>query len=150
MSSPSVRASQRLAGSLRATTVMASPITNALTSHWIENGIVDKMLLAIREESTFRQKLVTNYFKQGTYKANAQGFHLWLPLINDWSAVEFASYLRGKGVSVVASAAFSSIPDPPQAVRICLGGPTSREECEMSLKLIADTMNNPVHPHSTV
>jgi len=150
VSSPSVRASQRLAGSLRATTVMASPITNALTSHWIENGVVDRMLIAIREESAVRQKLVTNYFKQGTYEANSQGFHLWLPLINEWSAVEFASYLRGKGVSVVASAAFSSIPDPPEAVRICLGGPTSREECEMSLKLIADTMNNPVHPHSTV
>ena len=64
--------------------------------------------------------------------------------------MEFASYLRTRGAGVVASAAFSTDGDPPDAVRVCLGGPVSRDECDQALRLIADTLNHPVHPHSTV
>jgi hypothetical protein len=71
-------------------------------------------------------------------------------MVNNWSAVEFASYLRGKGVSVVARAAFSTLPDPVQAVRICLGGPITVDECDQHLKMISETLNHPVHSQSTV
>ena len=64
--------------------------------------------------------------------------------------VEFASYLRTRGVGVVASAAFSTDGDPPDAVRICLGGPLSRDDCDDALRLIADTLDHPQHPHATV
>jgi hypothetical protein len=53
-------------------------------------------------------------------------------------------------VGVVASAAFSTDGDPPDAVRICLGGPMSREQCDAALRLIADTLDHPLHPHATV
>lgn len=64
--------------------------------------------------------------------------------------VEFASYLRTQGVAVVASAAFATDGDPPDAVRICLGGPLTRDECDAALRLIADTLGHPPHPHATV
>jgi DNA-binding transcriptional MocR family regulator len=64
--------------------------------------------------------------------------------------VEFASYLRTQGVAVVASAAFSTDGDPPDAVRVCLGGPLTRNECDDALRLIADTLEHPQHPHATV
>ena len=64
--------------------------------------------------------------------------------------VEFASYLRTQGVAVVASAAFATDANPPDAVRVCLGGPVSRDECEHALELIADTLDHPLHPHATV
>jgi len=51
---------------------------------------------------------------------------------------------------VVASAAFSTDGNPPDAVRICLGGPLSREDCDRALALIADTIEHPMHPHATV
>jgi DNA-binding transcriptional MocR family regulator len=76
--------------------------------------------------------------------------HLWLPLASSWSVVEFASYLRTQGVAVVASAAFSTDGDPPDAVRICLGGPLTRDECDDALRLIAATLDHPLHPHATV
>lgn len=62
------------------------------------------------------------------------GFHFWLPL----------------SAAVVASAAFSTDGDPPDAVRVCLGGPMGRDDCERALALIADTIDHPVHPHATV
>jgi DNA-binding transcriptional MocR family regulator len=148
--SPSVRQSQRLAGALRATTVMASPITTGLATRWVTDGTADAVLQAIRAESAARQQLAARHLARHDIQAHPDGFHLWLPLSSSWSPVEFASYLRTQGVAVVASAAFSTDGDPPDAVRICLGGPGSRDACEHALRLIADTLAHPLHPHATV
>ncbi|MEP6723579.1 MAG: PLP-dependent aminotransferase family protein [Variovorax sp.] len=148
--SPSARQSQRLAGALRATTVMASPITNAMATLWVEDGTAEAMLQAVRNESAARQALAARHLGAHGIEAQPEGFHLWLPLSSAWSTVEFASYLRSQNVGVVASAAFSTDGMPPEAVRICLGGPMSRDECDHALRLIADTLAHPLHPHATV
>jgi DNA-binding transcriptional MocR family regulator len=150
VAAPTERAAQRLAGALRATTVMASPITNALATRWIADGTAMAMLEAIRDESIARQALATTHLGRYGFAAQPEGFHLWLPLTSSWSVVEFASFLRTQGVGVVASAAFSTDGDPPDAVRICLGGPLSRDDCDRALRLIADTLEHPRHPHATV
>jgi DNA-binding transcriptional MocR family regulator len=147
---PTERAAQRLAGALRATTVMASPITTALATRWIVDGTALAVLDAVRDESVARQALATQRLGKYGFAAHPQGFHLWLPLASSWSVVEFASWLRTKGAGVVASAAFSTDGDPPDAVRVCLGGPGSREQCDDALALIADTLEHPRHPHATV
>ena len=147
---PTERAAQRLAGALRATTVMASPITNALATRWVNDGTAALMLQAIRDESIARQALAAQHLRGHAVLAQPEGFHLWLPLDSRWSVVEFASYLRTRGVGVVASAAFSTDGDPPDAVRVCLGGPTTRDECDAALRLIAETLAHPLHPHATV
>lgn len=147
---PNERQAQRLAGSLRATTVMASPITNAISTRWIEDGTAEAVLQAVRAESMARQAMASRFLADHAILSQPEGFHLWLPLSSSWSMVEFASYLRTRGVAVVASAAFSTDGDPPEAVRICLGGPLGREDCEHALRLIADTLDHPLHPHATV
>jgi DNA-binding transcriptional MocR family regulator len=147
---PHARAAQRLAGAMRATTVMASPVTNALATTWIDDGTADAMLTAVRAESMARQALAARHLAGHPVLAQPEGFHLWLPLASAWSMVEFALYLRTQGAGVVASAAFSTDGNPPDAVRICLGGPSSRADCERMLRLIADTLEHPHHPHSTV
>ncbi len=146
VASPNERLSQRLAGALRATTVMASPFTNRLTANWIEDGTVDRMLEAVRIECTQRftaaEKHLANFGVQG----HPQAFHLWLPVSGGWSAVDFANDLRSQGVAALASVAFSTDGDPPEAVRLCLGGPITLEECQRSLALVADTLRHPPHP----
>jgi DNA-binding transcriptional MocR family regulator len=147
---PGERQAQRLAGALRATTVMASPITNALVTRWVGDGTAWAVLEAIREESIARQALAARHLARHALQAQPEGFHFWLPLASGWSVVEFASYLRTRGVGVVASAAFATDADPPDAVRVCLGGPMTRDECDAALRLIADTLDHPGHPHATV
>ncbi len=147
---PDARQAQRLAGALRATTVMASPVTNALATRWVADGTAEAMLQAIRAESIARQALAARHLAGHGVLAQPEGFHLWLPLSSSWSVVEFASYLRTQGVAVVPSAAFATDGDPPDAVRICLGGPLGRDECDAALRLIADTLAHPQHPHATV
>jgi DNA-binding transcriptional MocR family regulator len=150
VAAPSERQAQRLAGALRATTVMASPVTNALATRWVADGTAEEMLAAMRAECVARQALAARHLARHAYSAQPEGFHLWLPLASSWSVVEFASYLRTRGVGVVASAAFATDGDPPDAVRICLGGPMSRDDCDLALRLIADTLDHPRHPHATV
>jgi DNA-binding transcriptional MocR family regulator len=129
---------------------MASPITTALSTRWIVDGTALAVRDAVRAESMARQALATKRLGRYGFVAHPEGFHLWLPLASSWSVVELASWLRTKGAGVVASAAFSTDGDPPDAVRICLGGPISREQCDDALALIADTLEHPRHPHATV
>ncbi|MBX9717054.1 MAG: PLP-dependent aminotransferase family protein, partial [Burkholderiaceae bacterium] len=148
--SPNERQSQRLAGALRATTVMASPITNAVATRWINDGTADAVLQFIRAESAARQALAARHLAHHGVQAQPEAFRLWLPVASPWGVVEFASFLRSQGVAVVAGAAFSTDGDPPDAVRICLGGVLTRDDCDAALRLIADTLDHPQHPHATV
>lgn len=148
--SPNEKQSQRLAGALRATTVMASPVTNALVTRWVRDGSAELMLEAIRAESQARFEIAHRHLARCGLVGQPEAFHCWLPLDSNWSVVEFASFLRLQGVPVVASAAFSTDGNPPDAVRICLGGPMSRADCDRALALIAETVEHPLHPHATV
>jgi len=147
---PGERQAQRIAGALRATTVMASPFTNAITTRWLQDGTAEAVRQFIVRESTVRGALAQEHLGRYGIESQPEGFHLWLPLNVDWSVVEFASYLRTQGVGVVAAAAFATDGDPPDAVRICVGGPMSRADCDSALRLIADTLEHPQHPHQTV
>lgn len=147
---PSAKLAQRLSGAMRATTVMASPVTNTLVTRWVNDGTAEMMLGALRTECAARHELAMQHLGGYGVVAQPEGFHLWLPLPSTWSPVEFASYLRMQGVAVVASAAFSTDGNPPDAVRVCLGGPLSLHDCDRALQLIADTIEHPLHPHATV
>lgn len=146
---PSVRQAQYLAGTQRATTVMASPITTLLATQWIKNGLAEEMLQAIRNESSARQRIAARVLKSWPYHAQQEAFHLWLPIPIDsgWRASELALQLRTQGVGAVASIAFSIDTNPAEAVRICLGGGNTREDCEHALKLVVDTLDYPHHLH---
>ena len=56
-----------------------------------------------------------------------------------------AVHLREHGVNAVSSAAFCTDSNPPQALRIGLGGSLTREECLASLKIISAIFNDPMH-----
>lgn len=147
---PDGRQAQRLAGALRATTVMASPVTTAIATRAIADGTARAVLDAVRSESRFRQSLADRVLTHHAQRSHPDGFHLWLSVPDAWNVVEFASYLRTQGVGVVASAAFSTDGNPPNAVRVCLGGPGGLEACEGALRLIAETLDHPQHPHVTM
>lgn len=150
VAAPDARKAQRLAAALRGATVMASPLTVALATRWVEDGSAHAMLTATRRESALRQTLAAERLPLGDAAAPRDGFHLWLPLPAPWSGVEFASHLRSLGVGVVASPAFCIDGAPPEAVRVCLGGPAGLDECAQALDRIADTLAHPPSVHAAV
>lgn len=150
LSGPTARKTQRMAGALRATTVMASPFTVRLATRWIEDGTAKQMLDAIRTEANARQAIAARELEKFSFTANPDGFHLWLtcPPDPNRSVSELAIILREKNIAAVAGAAFSTDGDPPDAIRLCLGGPQSRDGCREGLRRVVEMIDDPHHLHN--
>lgn len=138
---PSARAALPLAASLRAATVMASPITAALATRWIRDGTADALLGFVRAESIARQRLAAAVLPPALVEADPHGFHVWMRLPAPWSRSAFASQARSTGIGVVASDAFAAAGEPPEAVRICLGGLASRDDVAHALDVVAHALD---------
>jgi len=147
---PTVQATQRLAGALRALTVMAPPLTVSLATHWINDGSASAMVAAIRRETQQRQALLQRYLAEWGVLSQPECFHAWLRLPDTLSPNEAASFWRSRGVAAVASTAFATNTAPPRAVRLCLGGPSTLAQCEQSLRVVADTLAHPQQVHASV
>ncbi|PZM14771.1 PLP-dependent aminotransferase family protein [Rhizobium tubonense] len=136
---PDLRAAARLAGVIRATAAMASPLTAAIASRWIEDGTAEAVLGAIRREARARQAIASKLLPDGALLADREGFHGWLRLPSVWSRGEFAARLRSAGIGVVASDAFA-LGSAPEAVRLGLGAAEDHEHLRQSLGIVADLL----------
>lgn len=139
---PNGRYTARLSATLRTTAVMASPFMLRLASRWIVDGTVKMATLAIREESRQRQLLAAKILRGADYIAKPEAFHLWLKVPEPWSRIEFATHLRAHGVGVVVADTFTVSGATPEAVRVCLGGSASRDECRHALEIIEDAIEH--------
>lgn len=137
MVAPDTHYAMRLAASIRATTVMVSPITTALATRWIRDGTADMALSAIRKECAVRQKIAARALPPDSYQSHADAFHLWIPLPAPWNRGEFVARMASFGIGVVASDAFSVSAQAPEAVRVCIGGIASRDDIQHALEQIA-------------
>jgi DNA-binding transcriptional MocR family regulator len=139
---PDAQNAARLTSVLRATTIMGSPITSALATRWIRDGTADLALNAIRKESAARQKLAARFLPSGSYVSKPEAFHLWIKLPAPWNRNVFAAQMKSAGIGVVSSDAFAVSDQPPEAVRVCIGGVANRAEVQHALELIAETLRH--------
>ena len=137
---PDARSGFLFASSVRTATVMASPVTVALATRWISDGTADALLAAVRQESTERQRLASEILPPGSFRAGAGGFHLWVSLPDSWTRSAFVGHMRFTGIGVVASDAFATDSAPPEAVRVCLGGPADRIAVHGALEFMAHAL----------
>ena len=137
---PDARSTFPFAAALRAATVMASPLTVALATRWIEDGTADAIMRFIRTETLARQKMAAEILPKSSYRADPLSFHLWVPLPPAWTRSAFIGHMRATGIGVVASDAFNAAGVPPEAVRVCLGGPISRNELRNGLEFMAHAL----------
>ncbi|ODR88296.1 PLP-dependent aminotransferase family protein [Sinorhizobium alkalisoli] len=134
---PETISTVRLEGAVRATAGMASPLSAAIATRWIESGVAEDVLTAIRRETRLRQQIAAGTFAGAEYLSDGEGFHLWLKLPPAWTRGEFTARLRTGGVGVVASDVFA-VSKPPEAVRVGLGAAETRIELQRSLRIIVD------------
>jgi DNA-binding transcriptional MocR family regulator len=137
---PDVRSGWLFASAVRTATVMASPITVALATRWIADGTGDALLGAVRRESNERQRLVAAILPNRSIRTDPIGFHLWLSLPEPWTRSAFVGHMRSTGIGVVASDAFATEGPPPEAVRVCLGGPPDRSAVRSALEFMAHAL----------
>jgi DNA-binding transcriptional MocR family regulator len=128
------------AAAARAATVMASPLTVALATHWIEDGTGDTILRFIRREAAARQAIAAEILAPESFQADPLSFNLWVQLPAPWTRAAFVGQMRAMGIGIVASDAFTVAGDPPEAVRVCLGGPTKRPDIRSALEFMAHAL----------
>jgi DNA-binding transcriptional MocR family regulator len=133
---PEGRTASRIAGAIRATAAMASPLTAAIASRWIESGTANAVLEAIRSEAAARRAIAQAILPGEYAHIGADGFHVWLELPPGWPRAEFVARLRTVGIGAVSSDAFA-ISTPPEAVRLGLGVPASSQELSAGLTSVA-------------
>lgn len=139
LATPDARTAARIMGGIRATATMASPLTAALATAWIEDGTADAVLLAIRAETRARQAIAASILPAEMVRTHADAFHAWLSLSQPWTREEFASRMRSTGIATVTSDAFA-VARPPEAVRLALGAAVSRSSLSEGLRIIADLL----------
>ncbi len=137
---PDVRSGWNFASALRSATVMASPLTVALATRWIEDGTADSLLRFIRKEAQARQDMAREILPPGSFVGEPLGFNIWLPLPEGWTRSAFIGHMRSTGIGVVASDAFTVRGEPPEAVRMCFGGPASRAAVQHALDFAAHAL----------
>ena len=64
---PDARAGWSFNAAMRALCVMASPITAAVATRWIDDGTADTILRFIRAESMARERIAAKWLEPGTY-----------------------------------------------------------------------------------
>lgn len=147
---PTIQAAQRVAGALRALTVMAAPPMVSLATQWVNDGTASAVVHAVRRETSMRHALLLKHLEGWNVWSQPECFHAWLKLPDTLSPNEAASFWRSRGVAAVASTAFATNTAPPRAVRLCLGGAATLEQCEQSLRVVADVLHHPEQVHASV
>jgi len=135
---PDPRAALRLSAAIRAIAAMTSPLTAAIARNWIENGTAAQLLSAIRRESAERRALAVRLLPPAQFRGS-DGFHLWLTLPARWTRGEFLARLTPLGIGAVPSDAFA-LSAPPEALRLGLGAPRTKDELAHGLAVIADLL----------
>lgn len=140
---PSARAALPFAAAMRASNVMASPLTVSLATRWIEDGTADAILRFIRAETAARERLAADILPPGSFQSDPLSFNLWIRLPAPWNRAAFASHMRETGVGVVTSDVFTADGSPAEAVRVCIGGPSTRDEIQRALEFIGHALEEP-------
>ncbi|MBS0233120.1 MAG: PLP-dependent aminotransferase family protein [Proteobacteria bacterium] len=140
---PGAARAMRLAGVIRAVSLMVPPINAALVSRWILSGIVDDLTGSIRDENMARQRLAKTIFGDADISADRCGHHIWLRMPPYWRAADFVDHAGRSGISVVPGSAFAIGPESPEALRLSLGVAPDRTALVDALKELANLLSQP-------
>lgn len=121
--------------SLRAATMVCSPLLAGLTEQWIRSGIARQLVHEIQREVRARQTLARSVLAQ-PYFAQPTGLHIWVPLPPHWNQHHFVYTLAEQGILVAGADAFSPNPVEAPAVRVSIGGTGNHAELNAALEQI--------------
>lgn len=133
-----------LAGAIRATALMPSPLNTELTTDLILSGAAGTAAERQRREAGTRQIMATDILGQVPRLAHPNGTHTWLRLPPLWTGAAFAAEALARGVAVTPGSAFTAGENgsAEQAVRICISAEQDRERIRQGLEILAGLLNS--------
>ncbi|MEM8553652.1 MAG: PLP-dependent aminotransferase family protein [Pseudomonadota bacterium] len=130
----------QLSQAMRALAVMPSPLSLALTTQWIEDGTADAIRRFIRAESAARQTLAAEVLEGASFRAAPNAFNIWLDLPDGVSRAGVIARMARHQLGLVPSDAFAVLDPAGEQIRVCLGGPGSRNALQQNLHALASTL----------
>ncbi len=124
---------------LRSIALMAAPMMAALVTQWILDGTAARIVADVRSEARSRQRLARKILlgaKGATY-ANSAGIHLWHVLPDHWTSNDLVQVARSEGLALTPSSVFQVASSSQNAIRISLGGGSSRQSLVAALQKLA-------------
>jgi DNA-binding transcriptional MocR family regulator len=136
----------RLGAAVFASTVMASPFGVEIVGRWLADGLAERVIEWKREEFTARATVARQVL--GLKDLAPACPHVWLPTERH-TAMELVEQARLRGVLVSPGQSFAIGRGPaPQAVRLCLGPPATREALMQALAVVSEVRSRPAMPHA--
>jgi DNA-binding transcriptional MocR family regulator len=130
-------------GYLQAAVQMPAPLMTALVTHWMETGIADRIIEAIRNEAIGRQQLAQRALKGFQFLAKRTAHHLWLRLPDGSGTTETTANLLRNGLAIVSTEAFAVGGHAPYGARLSLGAARNRAELARALQILVTTLRQP-------
>jgi DNA-binding transcriptional MocR family regulator len=116
---------------------MAPPLNIALASLWLTDGSWRDLVCEVRAECIARQAIAATVLKPGSFRAERDGYHLWVPTGPDLSPSELVSALRPSGLSAIPGEAFAADRSADaRAIRVSIGGAQDREQLTRALTML--------------
>lgn len=140
---PDGGAQLQMRSSLQATVQMPAPLMVALVTHWLETGVADRIITAIRNEAVGRQQLAQRALKGFRFQAKPAAHHLWLHLPE--GRADVAAHLLRNGLAIVAGEAFTVDGTAPRAARVSLGAARNRSELTEALRILVGALQKPAN-----
>ncbi len=133
-----------LMSGVRSTTWMPPPLMLELFSTWMESKALDEIVAWHRQEIAERRNLAQNLLGIDRMRSDPSCYHVWLTLPPGWTSDAFVDAAHARGVLLSPSDTFTMDGDAaPEAARISLGAPNSRERLADGLSVLAGLLRQP-------
>lgn len=136
---PDIAGAWRLAADMHETAIMAPPLNAAVVTDWVHSGQFAGLIGEVRAEARARQDLVRDVLPPAAFRAQACGYHVWVPVADDLDVRHVCDTLRQHGLPAIPGEAFAAdkAAANPAAMRVSIGGAIGREPLRRGLGLLA-------------
>ncbi|MCW4151199.1 PLP-dependent aminotransferase family protein [Halomonas sp. 18H] len=135
---------ERLCAALRSQSWMVPPLMVQAACHWMEDPAGQSLLDWQIDELAARRALALEHLAAYQPRSQPGSSLVWLPLPEGQRSSQVQAALKQSGVLVSTAEPFCMGSEPvPQALRLCLGPPASRELLLHGLETIVATLAKP-------
>jgi DNA-binding transcriptional MocR family regulator len=137
---PDSRCAYQLGQTLKTIAVMPPMFSAAVMTRWIEDGTADLVRDFVRGEAAARQAIASQVLESFDVQGQPEALNIWLRLPEGVSRADVVARMQGVRIGILPSDAFVVTGERPEALRICLGGPITRDELRAGLSRLANTL----------
>lgn len=131
-----------IAAMLRIDCWSTSPLNALIACRLVEEGYLERIILAQRLECAARQQIVRDVLAGLDVMTDDDAAHAWLRLPEPWRVSSFVRVCAQHGVGVLSGEVFSVSRDvAPHAVRINVAAARSRDQLMRALQIVAQILS---------